>query len=906
MPDVVNLGRRVKEKYPGLYDDLPDGEVGRRVKAKYPGAYDDFTDTAYTPPPERSALSALGTGLAQAGGEYLVEPAVSLYQAGKSAIKGDLGPAKNIAESAVRGSLAIPAGLFGGATGYKAVAGTQAPALAQLRAEREAQLAQTPAGQYVQRRRGQLEAEAAQDTSLTNRVARTAGKVAGAVAPAVAIGTLTGGSTPAIATTTALQSAAQPENAALATTLSVLPVPVGQAFRAGVKAVRRAFGKGAAQIVEAEALPAATAQVRQAIPEVPPVAGETSPAVQNAMQRFEQEVARIKNLPPGQQAAEMEAAIQSIGREASGIRPVSARTRAGYPPQMVMPENPNAIQQAGRLPFDEAPPQLGTELEPPSFNLRAAPEPAYTETAGPSLSEAQGMTLRGPSASAPLDLDAAISDAAESTSRSVGKRVKDELLAVYHLPRSLLSSLDLSAPFRQGALLTVPPTQWGRAARAGVRMFQSFSTKKYNQIVEAIAGHADAPVADEAGLYLATKAEQGLQGAEEAFLSKYAGRIPLVKQSEQAYKTYLDSLRMDTFAKYKRVIDKSGLAPEQAQQAYNAAATWINYATGRGSLGQTIDKAMPALSTVIFSPRYVASRLNVLNPVYYAKNAATAEGRAVLKQQMGELVQYAGVVAGTLALAKAAGADVTLNPNSPDFLKIKAGRWRYDTLAGLQQVMRLIYRAGGDIKNKVMGEKTQGPNALEISGNFLRSKLGPVPGAFVDFVKGRTVTGKPFSGSEAAVKLVAPIQWADFVEAYQKEGLGGVLKASPGFVGFGVQDYDSTPVQAAIEKAQPIFTELQRLNRRVSDLKKKDGEKDDAFNARVRQFSANYTQFGQRLLDNPRFQSAPDAVKGLALDALNSRAKAITSREFAFPELELDANALMDAAEQSKKNPANK
>lgn len=44
MPTVEDLGRKVKAKYPGAYDDLPDADVGVRVKGKYPGAYDDFTD----------------------------------------------------------------------------------------------------------------------------------------------------------------------------------------------------------------------------------------------------------------------------------------------------------------------------------------------------------------------------------------------------------------------------------------------------------------------------------------------------------------------------------------------------------------------------------------------------------------------------------------------------------------------------------------------------------------------------------------------------------------------------------------------------------------------------------------------------------------------------------------------
>ena len=46
---IMDLGRKVKAKYPGQYDDMDDGEVGRRVKSKYPGAYDDFSDEPVAP-----------------------------------------------------------------------------------------------------------------------------------------------------------------------------------------------------------------------------------------------------------------------------------------------------------------------------------------------------------------------------------------------------------------------------------------------------------------------------------------------------------------------------------------------------------------------------------------------------------------------------------------------------------------------------------------------------------------------------------------------------------------------------------------------------------------------------------------------------------------------------------------
>ena len=44
MPTVIDLGQKVKQKYPGSYDDLSDLELGQRTKTKYPGSYDDFTD----------------------------------------------------------------------------------------------------------------------------------------------------------------------------------------------------------------------------------------------------------------------------------------------------------------------------------------------------------------------------------------------------------------------------------------------------------------------------------------------------------------------------------------------------------------------------------------------------------------------------------------------------------------------------------------------------------------------------------------------------------------------------------------------------------------------------------------------------------------------------------------------
>lgn len=69
MADIRELGKKVKAKYPGAYDDMDDAALGRSVKTKYPGQYDDFTDegpiAAIDKPKERGWMDtavSLGEG----------------------------------------------------------------------------------------------------------------------------------------------------------------------------------------------------------------------------------------------------------------------------------------------------------------------------------------------------------------------------------------------------------------------------------------------------------------------------------------------------------------------------------------------------------------------------------------------------------------------------------------------------------------------------------------------------------------------------------------------------------------------------------------------------------------------------------------------------------------------------
>lgn len=70
---LADLGRAVKARYPGSYDDMDDASLAKAVKAKYPGAYDDFSDAPAAPPVSKGESAVLGAlqGLSQGFGEEI-------------------------------------------------------------------------------------------------------------------------------------------------------------------------------------------------------------------------------------------------------------------------------------------------------------------------------------------------------------------------------------------------------------------------------------------------------------------------------------------------------------------------------------------------------------------------------------------------------------------------------------------------------------------------------------------------------------------------------------------------------------------------------------------------------------------------------------------------------------------
>jgi hypothetical protein len=149
-----------------------------------------------------------------------------------------------------------------------------------------------------------------------------------------------------------------------------------------------------------------------------------------------------------------------------------------------------------------------------------------------------------------------------------------------------------------------------------------------------------------------------------------------------------------------------------------------------------------------------------------------------------------------MALGVMAGATVEKDPRSSDFGKLKIGNTRLDFLAGLSQVTVFGARhisgqtksGMGQIK-PLTGQVPYGQPTLEsISGQFIRSKMAPIPGLYFSLRSGTDFHGKAQSRAEAIARALVPMSGQDVFDALKAEGFTPEVALSlVSFLGIGAQ-----------------------------------------------------------------------------------------------------------------------
>lgn len=371
------------------------------------------------------------------------------------------------------------------------------------------------------------------------------------------------------------------------------------------------------------------------------------------------------------------------------------------------------------------------------------------------------------------------------------KKAADLGLEIANIPRSLMSSFDLSAPFRQGIVFISKPRRFGAAFRD---MFKyAASEKAYQGLEQSIRARPSFDLMQESGLSITDLGSIGSR--EERFASNLAEKIPVlgrvVRGSGRAYTGFLTQLRADVFDDLVGKATRLGLKPEEDMALSKSIAGFVNNATGRGDLPGALNGAKDALNALFFSPRLMASRVSLLNPAYYI-----AQPAFVRKEALKSMLTFASAGASVASIAMLSGAKVETDMRSSDFGKIRYGNTRIDTWGGFQQYVRMAAQlASGEYKSatsgrvRTLGEGYKPVTRYDILLRQIESKEAPIASFVTDMLRQQDYQGNPVDVPTEVADRFTPMVLSDLHELY-KDDPSLLPLATLGAFGFGVQNFE--------------------------------------------------------------------------------------------------------------------
>ena len=369
-----------------------------------------------------------------------------------------------------------------------------------------------------------------------------------------------------------------------------------------------------------------------------------------------------------------------------------------------------------------------------------------------------------------------------------------------NLPRAIKSSLDLSALLRQNLITTIshPIRSLKKTVPAA---FRGLTPKGEHAIDLEITSRENFPnyVRDKLSL---TEHGQSLAKMEEAFMSRYAEKVPLVAASQRAYTTTLNVSRADSYDVLAATLSRWEGAPITPAEG-KVIANYTNVATGRGGGGK-YGSALTGLNSVFFAPRNLISRFEFLfgQPLWHGILSGKVPLRGTVKVRLliaGEYARFLTGMAAVYALAVAAGFRVEYDPRKSTFGKIRVGKTWLDPLAGLSQITVFLSRlvTGEKVTTKGREIALRGEDKVYGSGDmgdviwdFVRSKFSPVVGAGVTIAGGETYIGEPVTPASTAADLFMPMAPQDMYEAMIANGVPeGTALSILAFWGASLQTY---------------------------------------------------------------------------------------------------------------------
>lgn len=381
------------------------------------------------------------------------------------------------------------------------------------------------------------------------------------------------------------------------------------------------------------------------------------------------------------------------------------------------------------------------------------------------------------------------------TKRSWGKKyIYDPVKDVIGTSKALRAGIDFSALFIQNIVpvLSHPIENAPNVVKSFVDLF---SAKQFERRLADLHNSKDWDLIKRSGLDVTEPKSLEAKNKEEFFNRNLFDKLNLKVNGkkislnftapfERQFTSLGNNIRVDAFRRVAEKFEKDKKTFDTHPKDFTDLAKLLNTQTGRGTLPDFINKSTEAVNTVIWSPRLMASRLNLLglgdvaNPVLASRKGFYAGlTPAVRKRALVDMAKFAGAVASLYGLAGLSfGAETDNDPESVTFgdIKVPGGTKSYNMLGGFSQYVKLAAILGGGERH--MGKKKEdvtdakGKSRADLLLKFLRGKVTPAVGVGIDIFDKKDFLGRPVDPKAEALSLVTPLSMSGLVDDMERDG----------------------------------------------------------------------------------------------------------------------------------------
>jgi len=408
-------------------------------------------------------------------------------------------------------------------------------------------------------------------------------------------------------------------------------------------------------------------------------------------------------------------------------------------------------------------------------------------------------------------------DKLEWQGKTIFQKTGSGLVNTYDAARAIMTTGELSFIGRQAKFAALShPIMTARALPNAIKAL--FAREARARAID-LETHLDpeAPRARKAGLAI-TDEYSTLTKQEEIGMGRWTRHIPIVKNFNNAARVFLNKIRLDVFKVLSKTTSK-GQQPTPEEDA--VFAMFANETTGRGGMGKHGERAAVWAGRILFSPRFLMSRLQIATGHALWTKGSTGRTRKVIATEYARMLIGWGVYNSALLMffnRDKKQAKLGTEWTSSDFSKITIGNTRLDTMAGIAQVITLTARTIPQKRNgkwglyKSTGEGNLAPlhgadvpyggdHWRDVANRFAWSKAHPVLGSVANLFDGTDLAGDPADLFTEGSKFFAPITWFDIYGALKEQELPDATVLSLlAFAGDGLQTYKKKTSKSKIGK----------------------------------------------------------------------------------------------------------